>query len=112
MMILERSSLHEEIHKKDHHEKVVFLVILQNFENCLEKVIVLGAATSMEVFGDSCVDGASWSMEVDTGESAKTTALRAATSRTGETTIVGGLKYSLNIGFETSPELDVAGVIQ
>ncbi|GKE93743.1 hypothetical protein Tco_1574838 [Tanacetum coccineum] len=37
MMILEKSSLHE----VDHHEKLVFLVILQNFEKCLENVLVL-----------------------------------------------------------------------
>nr|GEX02967.1 copia protein [Tanacetum cinerariifolium] len=43
------------------------------------------------------VDGASWSMEVHKGESAKTTALRAVASRTRETTIDVGLKYSSNI---------------
>ncbi|GKA57258.1 hypothetical protein Tco_0756446 [Tanacetum coccineum] len=41
MMILEKSSLHEEIHEEDHHEKLVFLVILQNFKKCLENVLVL-----------------------------------------------------------------------
>ncbi|GKC88198.1 hypothetical protein Tco_1148847 [Tanacetum coccineum] len=37
MMILEKSSLHE----VDHHEKLVFLVILQNLEKCLESVLFL-----------------------------------------------------------------------
>nr|GFC25786.1 integrase, catalytic region, zinc finger, CCHC-type, peptidase aspartic, catalytic [Tanacetum cinerariifolium] len=37
MMILKRSSLHE----VDHHEKVLFLVILQNLEKCLKNVLVL-----------------------------------------------------------------------
>ncbi|GKC40657.1 hypothetical protein Tco_1053041 [Tanacetum coccineum] len=41
MMILEKSCLHEEIYEVDHHEKLVFLVILQNFEKCLENVLVL-----------------------------------------------------------------------
>ncbi|GKD88044.1 hypothetical protein Tco_1359198 [Tanacetum coccineum] len=41
MMILEKSRLHGEIHKVDHHEKLVFLVILQNLEKCLENVLVL-----------------------------------------------------------------------
>ncbi|GJW18201.1 hypothetical protein Tco_0025637 [Tanacetum coccineum] len=41
MMILEKSSLYEEIHEVDHHEKLVFLVILQNLEKCLENVLVL-----------------------------------------------------------------------
>nr|GEU56449.1 reverse transcriptase domain-containing protein [Tanacetum cinerariifolium] len=42
---------------------------------------------------------ASWSIDVDTGESAKSTALGAATTGTRETDIVGGLKYSSNIDF-------------
>nr|GEV12081.1 hypothetical protein [Tanacetum cinerariifolium] len=37
------------------------------------------------------VDGASWSIDVDTGELAKSTALGAAASGTGEVEIVGGL---------------------
>ncbi|GKC10969.1 hypothetical protein Tco_1007751 [Tanacetum coccineum] len=37
MMILEKSSLHE----VDHHEKLVFLVILQNLKKCLENVLVI-----------------------------------------------------------------------
>nr|GEV64096.1 hypothetical protein [Tanacetum cinerariifolium] len=41
MMILEKLSLHEEIHEVDYHEKMVFLVILQNLEKCLENVLVL-----------------------------------------------------------------------
>ncbi|GKA95707.1 hypothetical protein Tco_0817802 [Tanacetum coccineum] len=41
MMILEKSSLYEEIHEVDHHEKLVFFVILQNLEKCLENVLVL-----------------------------------------------------------------------
>ncbi|GJT59314.1 hypothetical protein Tco_1002847 [Tanacetum coccineum] len=44
------------------------------------------------------VEGASWLMEIDTGESTNTSALRAAASRTRETAIIGGLKYSSNIG--------------
>ncbi|GKC76758.1 hypothetical protein Tco_1127532 [Tanacetum coccineum] len=39
------------------------------------------------------------SIDIDTGESAKSTALGAATLRTRETAIVGGLKYSSNIGW-------------
>nr|GEW94247.1 hypothetical protein [Tanacetum cinerariifolium] len=35
------SSLHEEIHEVDHHEKLVFLVILKNLEKCLKTVLVL-----------------------------------------------------------------------
>nr|GFA10494.1 hypothetical protein [Tanacetum cinerariifolium] len=34
-------SLHEEIDEVDHHEKLVFLVILHNLEKCLENVLVL-----------------------------------------------------------------------
>nr|GEW91506.1 hypothetical protein [Tanacetum cinerariifolium] len=50
----------------------------------------------------SCVDGvlddgAFWSIDVDTRELAKSTALGAATNGTGETSIDGGLKYSSNI---------------
>ncbi|GJV87027.1 hypothetical protein Tco_1530965 [Tanacetum coccineum] len=41
MMILKKSSLHEEIHEVDHHKKLVFLVILQNLEKCLENFLVL-----------------------------------------------------------------------
>ncbi|GKB41454.1 hypothetical protein Tco_0886396 [Tanacetum coccineum] len=41
MMILKKLILHEEIHKVDHHEKLVFLGILQNLEKCLENVLVL-----------------------------------------------------------------------
>ncbi|GJZ60629.1 hypothetical protein Tco_0616445 [Tanacetum coccineum] len=41
MMILEKSSLYEEIHEVDHHEKLVFLAILQNLAKCLENVLVL-----------------------------------------------------------------------
>ncbi|GKF57203.1 hypothetical protein Tco_0170740, partial [Tanacetum coccineum] len=44
------------------------------------------------------VEGASWLMEIDTGESANTSALGAAASGTRETAIVRGLKYSSNIG--------------
>nr|GEY69971.1 integrase, catalytic region, zinc finger, CCHC-type, peptidase aspartic, catalytic [Tanacetum cinerariifolium] len=40
MMILEKLSLHEEIHEVDHHEKLVFLVILKNLEKCLKNVLV------------------------------------------------------------------------
>nr|GFA74836.1 retrovirus-related Pol polyprotein from transposon TNT 1-94 [Tanacetum cinerariifolium] len=50
----------------------------------------------------SCIDGiltdgASWSIDVDTGESAKSTALGAAAIGTRETSNVGGLKYSSKI---------------
>nr|GEY45070.1 hypothetical protein [Tanacetum cinerariifolium] len=41
MRILERLSLHKEIHAVDHHEKLVFLVILQNLKKCLENVLVI-----------------------------------------------------------------------
>nr|GEW41137.1 zinc finger, CCHC-type, retrotransposon Gag domain protein [Tanacetum cinerariifolium] len=44
-------------------------------------------------------DGVSWSMDVDTGESTISTALGAAATGTVETTIVGGLKYSSNKGW-------------
>ncbi|GJZ76614.1 hypothetical protein Tco_0641286 [Tanacetum coccineum] len=64
---------YEEIHEVDHHEKLVFLGILQNLEKCLENVLVL---VLMEIL----VGGASWSIEVDTEESAKTTALGVAAS--------------------------------
>nr|GFB34828.1 hypothetical protein [Tanacetum cinerariifolium] len=43
------------------------------------------------------VDGASWSIDVDTCESTKSTSLGASATGTGETAIVGGLKYSSNI---------------
>ncbi|GJV43790.1 putative ribonuclease H-like domain-containing protein [Tanacetum coccineum] len=49
------------------------------------------------------VDGASWSIDVDTGESAKLTAHGATSTGTGETAIVGGLKYSSNIGVNVVP---------
>nr|GEZ02647.1 retrotransposon protein, putative, Ty1-copia subclass [Tanacetum cinerariifolium] len=42
-------------------------------------------------------DGASWSIDANTSESAKSTALGAVATGTGETTIVVGLKYSSNI---------------
>nr|GEW26339.1 hypothetical protein [Tanacetum cinerariifolium] len=41
MMILEKSSLDEEMYEVDHPEKLVFLVILQNLKKCLENVLVL-----------------------------------------------------------------------
>ncbi|GJW04468.1 hypothetical protein Tco_1563324 [Tanacetum coccineum] len=41
MMIPKKSSLHEEIREVDHYEKLVFLVILQNLEKCLENVLAL-----------------------------------------------------------------------
>nr|GEY27560.1 hypothetical protein [Tanacetum cinerariifolium] len=61
MTILEKSSLHEEIHEVDHHE-----------------------------------NGASWSIYVDTSESAKLTTLGAAATGTRETAIVRGLKSDGN----------------
>ncbi|GKB93557.1 hypothetical protein Tco_0979694 [Tanacetum coccineum] len=69
MTILEKSSLHEEIHEVDHHENMVFLV------------------------DGILVDGASWSIDVDTCELAKLTALGALSAGTGETAIVGN-EYS------------------
>ncbi|GJS27248.1 hypothetical protein Tco_0487868 [Tanacetum coccineum] len=45
------------------------------------------------------VDGESWSMEANIGESAKTTALGAAATGTEETTIVGGLNLDLELAF-------------
>ncbi|GJW38015.1 hypothetical protein Tco_0060935 [Tanacetum coccineum] len=52
----------------------------------------------------SCVDelhanGASWSIEVDTGELIGSTGLGAAVTGTRETTVGGGLKNSSNIGW-------------
>ncbi|GJX52254.1 hypothetical protein Tco_0280623 [Tanacetum coccineum] len=44
------------------------------------------------------VDGASWSIDIDISESTKSTVLGAAAIETGKTAIVGGLKYSSNIG--------------
>ncbi|GJY86605.1 hypothetical protein Tco_0500631 [Tanacetum coccineum] len=41
MMIPENLILYEEIHKVDHHEKLVFLVIHQNLEKYLENVLIL-----------------------------------------------------------------------
>nr|GFA35268.1 retrovirus-related Pol polyprotein from transposon TNT 1-94 [Tanacetum cinerariifolium] len=73
----------------DHHERLVFLVILQNLEKCLKIVLVIMLMKYL-IMG--------WSIEVDTGESAKSAALGAAVTGTGETAIVGGLKYSSNIG--------------
>nr|GEW16607.1 hypothetical protein [Tanacetum cinerariifolium] len=58
------------------------------------------------------VDGASWSMEVDTGESAKSTTLGAAATGSGETRIVGGLKYSSNIGWNKRSQSSLCGGIQ
>nr|GEV31591.1 hypothetical protein [Tanacetum cinerariifolium] len=51
------------------------------------------------------VDGAYWSINVDTRESAKSTALGAATTGTRETTNVRGLKYSSNIGILNEHQL-------
>ncbi|GJR86190.1 hypothetical protein Tco_0210201 [Tanacetum coccineum] len=76
------SDSNEEIREEDHHENVIL------------------------------VDGASWSIDVDTGESAKSTALGAATTGTGETTIVGGLKYSSNIGYFVQHFVAIDGIIQ
>ncbi|GJT71367.1 hypothetical protein Tco_1030653 [Tanacetum coccineum] len=45
------------------------------------------------------IDGAFSSMEVDIGESAKTTALGATASYTRETAMDGGVKYLSNIGY-------------
>ncbi|GJR18866.1 hypothetical protein Tco_0967393 [Tanacetum coccineum] len=44
-------------------------------------------------------ESASWSIEVDTGESAISTALGVVATRAGETTLGGGSKYSSNIGW-------------
>nr|GFA67782.1 hypothetical protein [Tanacetum cinerariifolium] len=74
------------------------------------------------MFGEcscSCVDGiladgASWSIDVDTGESAKSTALGAAMTRIREIAIDGGEKYSSNIGVihrSSGPELSCSEAI-
>nr|GEY09002.1 hypothetical protein [Tanacetum cinerariifolium] len=53
----------------------------------------------------------------DTGESAKSIALGAAATGTGKTTIVGGLKYSSNIGccrshtLKSGPEMNCSEAI-
>ncbi|GKF95030.1 hypothetical protein Tco_0284730 [Tanacetum coccineum] len=44
-------------------------------------------------------NGASRSIDVDTGDSDISTALGSTTTGTGETTMVGGLKYSSNMGW-------------
>nr|GEX06933.1 uncharacterized mitochondrial protein AtMg00810-like [Tanacetum cinerariifolium] len=58
------------------------------------------------------VDGASWSIDVDTCQLAKSTTLSAATIRTGETSIVGGLKYPSNIGWNKISQSSLGGGIQ
>ncbi|GKE72387.1 hypothetical protein Tco_1534428 [Tanacetum coccineum] len=60
----------------------------------------------------SCVDGASWSIDVDTGESAISTTLNAATTGIGETTMVGGLKYSSNMGWNKRSQSFLFGGLQ
>ncbi|GKE49310.1 hypothetical protein Tco_1480568, partial [Tanacetum coccineum] len=55
------------------------------------------------------VDGASWSIDVDTGESAISTALGATSTRIGETTMVGGLKYSSNMGWNKRSQSSLFG---
>nr|GEW53659.1 hypothetical protein [Tanacetum cinerariifolium] len=90
MTIHEKSSLHKEIHKVDHHENVVFLVILQNLKKIRE--------CSCSCVDGILIDGLSRSIDVDTGDSVVSTALNAAATRTVETVVVGGLKYSSNIG--------------
>ncbi|GKD08806.1 hypothetical protein Tco_1188491, partial [Tanacetum coccineum] len=57
-------------------------------------------------------DGVSWSMDVDTSESAISTALGAAATGTGETTIVGGLKYSSNKGWNKVSQSSLFGGLQ
>ncbi|GJY25446.1 hypothetical protein Tco_0400172, partial [Tanacetum coccineum] len=44
------------------------------------------------------IDGGSWSIDVDISESAISTALGAGATRTGQAAMVGGLKYSSNMG--------------
>ncbi|GKA12561.1 hypothetical protein Tco_0692107 [Tanacetum coccineum] len=67
MTILEKSILHEEFREVDHHENGLL------------------------------VDGASWLIEVDTGEPVGLACLGAAATGTGKTTLEGGLKNSSNI---------------
>ncbi|GKE21873.1 hypothetical protein Tco_1433385, partial [Tanacetum coccineum] len=58
------------------------------------------------------VYGLSWSIDVHTGESAKSIALGATATGTGETAIVGGLKYSSNIGWNKRSHSSLGGGIQ
>nr|GFB46626.1 hypothetical protein [Tanacetum cinerariifolium] len=74
MMILEKSSRHEEIHEVDNHEKLVFLVILKHQR--MNR------------------DGASWSIAVEEGKlvnaagfGATNSAIRAITLGAGGSTL-------------------------
>ncbi|GKG30932.1 hypothetical protein Tco_0423420, partial [Tanacetum coccineum] len=58
------------------------------------------------------VDGASLSMNVDTGESAISTARGAAATGTGKTAIVEGLKYSSNKGWNKLSQSSLFGGLQ
>ncbi|GKE35667.1 hypothetical protein Tco_1454989, partial [Tanacetum coccineum] len=58
------------------------------------------------------VDGASWSIDVDTGESAKSTALGASATGTREIVIVEGLKYSSNMGWNKRSQSSHGGGLQ
>ncbi|GJX58100.1 hypothetical protein Tco_0289490 [Tanacetum coccineum] len=65
----------------------------------------------------SCVDGilddgSSWSMDVDTVESAILIALGATATETVKTSIVGGLKYSSNKGWNKVSQSSLFGGLQ
>ncbi|GKG26364.1 hypothetical protein Tco_0399510 [Tanacetum coccineum] len=91
-MILERSSLHEEIHEVDNHKKLVFLEILQNLEKCLENVLVLVLMEYllMEHPGQ-------WKLTQENRLKPQLSEQQLL-ELVGETAINGGLKYSSNIG--------------
>nr|GEU72348.1 hypothetical protein [Tanacetum cinerariifolium] len=84
-MILENLSLHEEIREVDHHEKLVFLVILENLKKCLENVLVL---VLMEYLLMDHLGQLTLTQE----NRLKSTALGAAATRTRETTLDGGVR--------------------
>nr|GEU88308.1 hypothetical protein [Tanacetum cinerariifolium] len=58
------------------------------------------------------VDGVSRSIDIDIGESAISTVLGSAATRTGEIVIVGGLKYSSNIGWNKRSQSSLFGRLQ
>ncbi|GJU94900.1 hypothetical protein Tco_1319656 [Tanacetum coccineum] len=58
------------------------------------------------------VDGASWSIDVETGESAKSPAHGALATGTGELAIVRGLKYSSNMGWNKRSQSSLGGGLQ
>nr|GEX68269.1 hypothetical protein [Tanacetum cinerariifolium] len=81
--------------KKREATAVKIVLLLKSRRNCQSKSDVSYANVD-----GILIDGASWLINVNTRESAKSTALGAAVTRTGDTTIVGGLKYSSNIDSE------------